>query len=592
MYHFISRLKISHKLTLIFILFIAPLYLISLLMNESGSQTLKQELANSMYSKVEYYMDTIDYEFERIIKQEYDLSYDDDLSKLSVLYSVMSNIERMQSILRLDKRLDTLKNSNRYVKNVSVYIREIETTITTAASSSSSTMPKDDFFTSPLSERYDTPLRLWGGRMFLSIPFPDQGFLGNLPGPSFVIHVEIDTKALQHDLGYFVSHEVGGTVFADMKGEWLITDLNAEPSPYEMLDHLEDMPFIQDSDGTGIVTISDEPYMIAYKKSSALGAILFTHTPVDIIMAPIDKYKRWYWLLSLVSLVVIIIFSYMIYGLIHRPLVRLLQSFRRVENGNLERIGTYRFQDEFSYLYNQFNKMIDKLQVLIHEVYEHRYRTQLAELRQLQSQINPHFFYNSFFILYRMAKSEDYESIMRMTKHLGEYYRFITRDGNDIITLRQEEQFTRNYVEVQNIRFSRRIKLDFPPLPDEYAELPIPRLTLQPIFENAYSHGLEKKSADGSIQVSYTSTPSSFSIIIEDNGDGLEELTLTRMRAMINSPESTTESTGLINVHRRMRIHYGSGGGLTLSRSESGGLKVTITIPKEESRHVSTTDRG
>ncbi|MFC4596804.1 sensor histidine kinase [Cohnella hongkongensis] len=538
-----------------------------------------------MFSKVNYYMNTIDSEFNRIIKQEFELMYDDDLSKLSVAYSAMNNIERMQSTRRLVKRLEMLKSSNRYVKDIAVYVSDIGSTLATA--SSTVPFPTDEFFHSPMSkERLDTPIRLWNDRMFISFPFPERAFLGDLGRPSFVVHVEIHTKELLNDLNRFVSHEEGGTVLADSARSWILSDRQDSHFQDRILAWLDDTTAAAQTNGAGTLSIQDRKYMVTYQRALSIGAVMLTYTPEERMLQPILKYKRWYWLLLVVSLFIILIFSYSIYSLIHRPLVRLLQSFRSAEMGKFQRIGSYRFKDEFSYLYFQFNQMIERLQILIHEVYEQRYRAQLAELRKLQSQINPHFFYNSFFILYRMAKSEDYESVMRLTKLLGEYYQFITRDGHDIISLDTEVRFARTYAEIQNIRFSRRIALQFPELPATMDAILVPRLTLQPLIENAYNHGLEKKSAGGLIRVLFVEEKSQVTITVEDNGEEMNENLLAELRRSLLSPDAVAESTGMINIHRRIRIHCKNKGGLSLSRSELGGLQVTVAIPKEENEHV------
>ncbi len=580
MLRFLSELTIFKKLVLTFLLVLAPLYVVSLLMNESGSQTLKTEISKSMYSKVSYYMNTIDAEFARIVLQQFELMYDDDLSKLSVAYSAMDNIERMQSTLRLSKRLDVLKSSNRYVKDMAVYIRSIDRMIATG--SSSVRFPADEFFRSDtFRATAETPVRMWNGRMFISFPFPERTYLEALDGPSFVVHAEINAEELTKDLNRFVSHEDGGTVLAETGGAWVLTDRQSPDFPDSALDWLHRATTGDEASGTGTVTVADLRYMVTYQRAPSLDAVMLTYTPEKQVLGPILKYKRWYWLLSLVSVAVMLAFSYSIYGLIHRPLVRLLQSFKSAEMGRFERIGAYRFKDEFSYLYLHFNQMIERLKVLLHEVYEQRYRAQLAELRKLQSQINPHFFYNSFFILYRMAQAEDYESVMRLARHLGDYYRFIARDGKDVIDLDTEIKFTRTYVEIQSIRFGRRISVEFAELPAAWRAVPVPRLTLQPILENVYNHGLEKKSANGLVRVGFAEDDDYVRIVVEDNGESLNDRLLEELSARLKSPESVEESTGLINIHRRIRIYGKEKGGLSLSRGEWGGLKVTIRIPKE-----------
>src|SRR5690606_35238664 len=143
-------------------------------------------------------------------------------------------------------------------------------------------------------------------------------------------------------------------------------------------------------------------YLSTARISEKFGVVLITYAPEREILGPIKQYNLWYWALTISSLFVIIIFSSFIYRMIHRPLKSLLFAFKQVEIGNLRVHLKYSFSNEFNYLYVRFNDMVNHLNVLVHEVYEQKYRARSSELKQLQSQINPHFLYNSFFIIYRM----------------------------------------------------------------------------------------------------------------------------------------------------------------------------------------------
>lgn len=152
-------------------------------------------------------------------------------------------------------------------------------------------------------------------------------------------------------------------------------------------------------------------------------------------MGPLDHYQVYLYLISLCALIVIILFSIYVYRIIHRPLSRLVRAFRKVESGDLQVELTYKSSDEFHYLYAQFNNMVAHLKKLIFEIYEQKIRTQQSELKQLQSQINPHFLYNSFYLLYRMTKAQDFENSTRFTKYLGDYFQYMTRNGSEEVPL-------------------------------------------------------------------------------------------------------------------------------------------------------------
>lgn len=243
-------------------------------------------------------------------------------------------------------------------------------------------------------------------------------------------------------------------------------------------------------------------------------------------------------------------------------------------------------KDEFGYLYNRFNQMLNKLQALIDQDFKQKLMMQRAELKQLQSQINPHFLYNSFFILNSLARTGDTERIEEFTNMLGEYFRFITRNGEDNVLLAEETRHSRMYTEIQKLRFSRRIRVEFDDLPKEMENIRVPRLIIQPIIENAYEHSLEKMTEDGLLRVAFELDQTEARIIVENNGNRLSD---TEIEALQNRLDSTTESyemTGMMNIHRRIILTYGRNSGLLLSRGELNSLKVVIRIKLKEENEI------
>ncbi|PIB49060.1 hypothetical protein AOA60_29080, partial [Pseudomonas sp. 2822-17] len=120
------------------------------------------------------------------------------------------------------------------------------------------------------------------------------------------------------------------------------------------------------------------------------------------------------------------------------------------EKGGLDQPIEHSKKDEFGFLYDRYNKMMRRLKVLIDQDYKQKMMMQKAELKQLQSQINPHFLYNSFFILNSLAKIEDTERIELFTNMLGEYFRFITKNGESEVPLVDEIKHARTYTEIQS----------------------------------------------------------------------------------------------------------------------------------------------
>jgi two-component system sensor histidine kinase YesM len=274
----------------------------------------------------------------------------------------------------------------------------------------------------------------------------------------------------------------------------------------------------------------------------------------------------------------------------YKPMHKLVDSFMEVEKGNLQVTISHDAKNEFGYLYKRFNEMTKNLRTLIDQVYNQKILMQRAELKQLQSQINPHFLYNSFFMLNTMVVTSD-ENLVKFTKYLGEYFRYITRNTSDYVPLIDEINHAKIYANIQLMRFSKRLKVEFGNCPEQYKDFSVPRLILQPIVENALEHGLGKKMKDGIIKVDFFTNASKFDIIIEDNGNDLSDKELMNLQKSLESEDNEAEITGIINIHKRIRLVFGQDSGLSVSRSQMDGLKVRMTfVRKGGDRYLQAAD--
>ncbi|QHT59109.1 HAMP domain-containing protein [Paenibacillus lycopersici] len=557
---------------------LTPLYIIGWRMNEIGSSRVQKEITDSLVSRSSLYMNMLEFDLDGVIRQLQEFVNDDDLLKLTSSSEVMSEIEKMQSQLRLKSRLDLLKKSSKFAEDAIAFIPEMDRTVS-ANNNIIGDFDKAQFEALTKStNRFEAPFLVWHDRIFISLPYPDPAVAGNQK-PVFLLTVEISRSKLEAALQEF-TNEGGRTALVGNKQPFIITN-GATAVDEELVHDFQRVGAYGKEEKLQSVDWKGSPYLLVYNYSDKLDMSLLMYVPEAKANASLQVYRTWFYVLSAVSVVLVLLFSYSIYLIIHMPLKRLVRSFRRIEQGQFNLEVHYPLQDEFGYLYGQFNGMVRRLDVLVHEVYEQQYRARLAELRHLQSQINPHFLYNSYFILYRMAKQRDHDNVIYFTKHLGEYFQYITRDGSDEVPLASEIHHARTYAEIQSIRFSERIEVAFEEVPEGIREFPVPRLIVQPIIENAYNHGLENKRRGGLISVGFRARESAIDIVIEDNGDDMNADKLRMLQAGLLDKAEPSEHTGLLNVHRRIIIRYG-GGGLKLDLGTEGGLRVTITIPREE----------
>jgi len=207
----------------------------------------------------------------------------------------------------------------------------------------------------------------------------------------------------------------------------------------------------------------------------------------------------------------------------------------------------------------------------------HKILMQKAQLKQLQSQINPHFLYNTFFALSTMVQTEQYDVLAKFTRHMGEYFQYITRNCDEVL-LKKEVEHAFIYSNIQSLRFNNRLKIDFGILPSEFEEVYVPRLIIQPLIENAVEHGVVNLRQNALIRVDFYRNEENLDIVVEDNGVGIVEMQRIKLIESMSREHEEQETTALVNVHKRIRLKFGLNSGLIISKSELGGLRTVIRI--------------
>lgn len=329
-----------------------------------------------------------------------------------------------------------------------------------------------------------------------------------------------------------------------------------------------------------IYSLSDSDYYVLAEYSAYLDCSILQFIPMEDVYGIPNQIRQFLIIYSLLSIPVICIFYILIYQLIARPIQSLLQGYQCVQEENYttrisEDVSAY----EFQMLIRGFNNMTSHLHYTIDQLYQNKLYTQKIELKQLQMQMNPHFLYNTYFILHRLIKNDNMEQAEQLSAYLGNYFKYITRNARDIVPLQEEWDHAVSYMKIQEIRFSPRISFHCEPLPAACADFSVPRIILQPLLENALVHGLKDVQEDGEISLRITQHPDSMEILIGDNGSGLTEEDICRLNESIHTDLSAEkEYTALHNIHRRLQLVYGEKSGLTLTPNHPFGIVVHIII--------------
>ncbi len=570
----ISKLKFNNtlsRLVITFLLIMIPIYGLGFYIYNWGLYTVKGEISKSSVSQVSFYLQGLEKEIERMKALQYDFLNDENLNKLAIRSKIMSIYEKTESIRLLQQRLVTIKNSSVYIKNVSAHILPIKRTI-----SSNNGLNDIDLM---MFENIRVPEGLGGaqlinhnGSIYLST-LQKRDILSN--NPLYSIVIELDSEVFKQALSQFNTYSGSGSVLISLKDNNIIMNQN-------ILEDAEIKGIItklntQDESGTEYVNINRKGYYVIHAKSEYLNMVLLKFIPQEYLMKPIDNFNIWVWVFTIAVVIIILIYSFSTYKFMHKPLIQLVKSFRKLESGDLQVSITHDSKNEFGYLYQRFNDMVKNLNNLIDQVYNQKILMQKAELKHLQSQINPHFLYNSLFMINTMASIGD-ENLVPFSKYLGEYFRFVTRNSSDYIPLIDEVNHAKVYTNIQSMRFSKRLKVDFKDCPEKYHNIKVPRLILQPIIENAFEHGIERKKNSGIVLIYFEGKDNELDIIVEDNGDEITDSGLLELTEALNNTNEGLETTGIININRRIKLVFGENSGLFISRSDLGGIKVVLKI--------------
>jgi two-component system sensor histidine kinase YesM len=329
--------------------------------------------------------------------------------------------------------------------------------------------------------------------------------------------------------------------------------------------------------GTGQVrmNIGDQEYLVSFTKSRQLGWYLVDYVPVQRMLSPITTTRNLFYASIFLLLIMGVIASFLLYRNVQIPIINIIRTVQKMKRGDLSSRIEYRYKNEFDDLIQHYNEMAGRIQVLIEDVYTERIRTREATLKQLQSQINPHFLYNSLFFIINSAFLEDRDAVIAMSQNLAEYYRYTTRVENQSVSLRDELDLVRHYLNIHNLRMQR---LEYTiSVPEEMMDEPLPRLILQPLVENAIIHGIEPRMEGGRISIVGEQDETFNRIIIEDNGVGLTETELQHLRKQLQYQMTDELGCGTWNVHHRMYYQFGVGSGLSFHHRSGGGLRAVLT---------------
>ncbi|AIQ18616.1 MULTISPECIES: cache domain-containing sensor histidine kinase [Paenibacillus] len=348
-----------------------------------------------------------------------------------------------------------------------------------------------------------------------------------------------------------------------------------DPSPV-----VENLPSLQgDKD---VIVQQESDRLIVASKLSFSGWWVMSITPDEDLNVELNEMKRY--LLIVISILIFVstLIASIVSQTISSPLKKVIREMKQVEIGNFRGVVNVSSYQEINILVASFNRMVRRIEELIERVKLSSVSEKNAELHALQSQVNPHFLYNTLDMIYWMLDEEGNEQLGELVLSLSSMFRYSSQweDGAEV-TLEEEMEQIGHYLKIISIRLEGRLHI-VAEVDERWLNIRVPKMTVQPVIENAVKHGLESLNRQGILKVYTREEGNVLKLFVEDNGNGMNAEQLERLQDSLNgdSPkEGGKGGIGLQNLHRRLQYMFGDGYGLQIQSLPGEGTQVAIMLP-------------
>ncbi len=542
----------------------APFLLCGIIILGISNRYLHQQILDKVDETTDSVIENLNEELLRIYSTAAFVAAQSSVNKVANCSNILSDYELAHNINQVREQQTTLTMANEIIDNFVIYYRYLGKGYNAANSA------KGSFFTFT-EEEYDElaakstgsyQLQFYEGELYeiinvndaalICVSISQRELLRRLTSP-FLLYSSFYCLQFDNEEGYF-------------------SDLECRNEERLNLNNL--------SYGSGTIWIEGEKYCYTKRDIDFLKADISYYIPEQALFKNLDIYIWFYLIFLLLTVPAVLAFAVSIRKMLFQPLDVLVGAFERIEN----RDYSFRIQEDgtdFTYIYRSYNAMAENIRVLIEKELQNQILLNRAELKQMQAQINPHFLYNSFFMLRDMIHPDLVEDAKKMAQALGVYFQYITRNNGDVVRLETEYRHALIYAQIQARRFEGRINIMTEMLPDKYNDWEVPRLIIQPVVENVFKYGLDNKLENGILSVRIRENEEELIICVEDNGEELTDELLNHM--IVNLDRNRTaldcaEVTGIYNIQRRLVIFSEGDNYLEAERSDLGGLCMHIHL--------------
>lgn len=344
-------------------------------------------------------------------------------------------------------------------------------------------------------------------------------------------------------------------------------------------------------DSRSVVQNGEESYIVVRQQSELTGWTLAVLTPLRETTEGVSILRTALLVSGMIGVVLFLVMSFFLSTMITRPLIRLMRAMRGAQPGAMRPNLMVSSTMEINELNDVYNQMVYRQNELTRVVHEKEVMQSRAELKALQSQINPHFLFNTLEAFYWSLEEKGDEEMARMVVAMSRLFRYIISSSqqDEWVTIADELEHAERYLRIMQMRLGERMQWEIQ-LSDEVRKVQIPKLLIQPLVENAILHGVESKLGPGKISVHVDASTGGDLVRIEvrDDGPGMDESRLQSViHALHGGPAVSNKGTGvgMINVHRRLKLYFGIQLGqrckLSITSKVGEGTVICFEIPKE-----------
>ncbi|MFD2412509.1 cache domain-containing sensor histidine kinase [Paenibacillus rhizoplanae] len=329
----------------------------------------------------------------------------------------------------------------------------------------------------------------------------------------------------------------------------------------------------REKSGARRMTLNGEAVIVCFDRSEVTGWMSVVWIPeAGLVSSLVPVIRTSITALAVVMGIVALIFAYFIAGKITKPIKRLLSAMRSVGEGDFQTRVDVVSNDEFGMLTQRFNRMNDRIHLLVTENYEIKLKEKEAEIQALNMQMHPHFLYNTLNVMNWTAIENDQQELSRMLVCLSNMLHYTSRKTWDAVPLSEEMSWMSNYFYIMSIRFEDKFTVEYDMDP-RLMEHEVPRLLFQPFVENAILHGFDQTGSGGLIGIRGWINGRTRHYEVADNGRGMSAETVQRILYQKSS------SVGIKNTIDRIQMTYGGEYGISISSTPGTGTKVVIALP-------------